>query len=569
MRTSQDPKKVSPPRSDSAKTLELPLLLADEDEWRGHVGALQLTLLPGTGRVTVHVALGAAARQAVEIAVAAVLGRELARWDVTLALRAPDGLPAHVIDGDSLGLPVAVACRAAWRGIAVPPGLGFTGRVDPAGRAGPVGGMRLKSEAAAATGLSRLIAGAGCEQGGALPQEEVSTLAELWERLWPAPPRRPLRRAARVIALLSLGPILALSGLSEPLDNGLSQGTLRVVAAPLPARETAVLALPELERSPDGVWRSFRDRRERLAPLVDALVAAGARSLSFDLALHRADAADEALAEALRRAVSARVPVVLALRWVDGQGPLLPATEPLARLISEGVARAAHAQGEAESGRALDPGRVRLRAWANGWIWHAAVETVASWSPGVGAPRLEEGPLGRDTLVIGPLRAQAPSGRLSLRPVEPSPCWLWVEPGWTPSPTPGCTPSSEPGAAGELRGRAVWIGVRGADDTFTLLGAPVAGVDVQAAATEVLAAGAAPRRLGPWPDAVLAGLAAPLLALGRWSLRPGLAATVALVAAPLLALAGSAALGWLVAPLPLLLGAAAGLWLRGRNSQAN
>lgn len=100
--------------------MELPLLLVVEDEWRGHPGALRLTLADGGGRVRAEATLGAAARQAAELAVAAVLGRALPRWDVTLDVRAPEGLPAHIIDGDSLGLLVAVACRAAGQGLGVP-----------------------------------------------------------------------------------------------------------------------------------------------------------------------------------------------------------------------------------------------------------------------------------------------------------------------------------------------------------------------------------------------------------------------------------------------------------------
>ena len=115
MSLSRNLKKLFEPRPGPARSVELPLLLADEDEWRGHLGALRLTLAEGSGRVRAEASLGAAARQAAELAVAAVLGRALPRWDVTLDVRVPEGLPAHIIDGDSLGLPVAVACRAAWR----------------------------------------------------------------------------------------------------------------------------------------------------------------------------------------------------------------------------------------------------------------------------------------------------------------------------------------------------------------------------------------------------------------------------------------------------------------------
>lgn len=564
MNPSRDLKELFEPRPTPARTVELPLLLADEDEWRGHLGALRLTLAEGSGRVRAGATLGAAARQAAELAVAAVLGQALPRWDVTLDVRAPEGLPAHIIDGDSLGLPVAVACRAAWRRLAAPQGLGFTGRVDPGGRVLPVGGMRLKAEAAAAGGLRELITGAGGEPGGALPQREVGSLEELWGLLWPTTPQ-PARRAALRSGLLLLGPALAITGITAQADHPLGLSLLRATTSPLPARETAIVALPELERSPEGLTRSFRERRDRLAPLIDQLVVAGARSVSFDLALNRVDPADEALAAALRRARAAGVPSVLALRWVENQGPLPPGSESLARLIPEGVVRAAHAYGEGESNRALDPGRVRLRLWSEGWIWHAAVETVASWSPGVGAPRLEDGALGRDTLIIGPLRPQAPLGRLSLRPVAPSPCWLFTEPDWTPTSIPaGCAPTSDLGAVTALRGRAVWIGVRGAGDLVTLLGVPSTGVDVQAAATEIIAAEAAPRAVGSALDAVLAGLMGPALAAGRRVVRPGAAGLAVLLFAPALALLSAAALGWLIAPVPLLVGALVGLWL-GRD----
>lgn len=530
----------------------VPVLLADEDEWQGHVASLSLELRPGSGRLVGEGPLGPAARQACEIAITAVLGSALSRWDAAWTLKLPTSLPTHVVDGDSLGLPVAVATRAARDGLVVPERTGFSGRVDPAGRIGPVGGVRLKAKAAADAGLLRWFVAPGCEPSEVPPREEVASLDELWPRLWPRADRPPW---ARVAALLLLPPLLALTGLSARPDHALELGLLRAVSAPLPAGETVIVALPALEQGPDGAWRSFRERRARVAALVEELVAARVRSVSFDLAWHRADPADDTLATALRRAAEARVPVVLALHWVEGQGPLLPASPALRALVTEGVVRVAHAQGESEQTRALDPGHVLVRDYAEGrWIWHAAVETVASWSPGLEPPRLDG-----DALVIGPLRAPSPLGRLSLRPVVRSTCWLWTEPGWTPAPSPGCEARQTLRDLDALRGAAVWVGVRGEEDAFSLLGVPVAGVDVQAAATEVLASSRAPRAAGLGLDALAAGLVGLLLALARLGARPGVVPALALALLPPLGLAGLAALSWLVAPIPVLLATAAGL----------
>lgn len=550
------PKKDRSGDGAAAAALEMPLLLADEDEWVGHVGTLSLAMRPGVGLLEADAVFGDSARQALEIAAAAALGRERARVDLCFRVRLPPGLPTHVIDGDSVGLVAATLCAAAARGEAPPQQIGLTGRVDLQGRTGPAGGLRLKAKAAKEAGFERLITGAGCEPTDELPADEVLTLDALWSRLWP---RRRRASWIRALALLLLGPALSLLGLSAVADHRLCLLLLRATSAPVPAAETAIIALPETERSPNGALKSFRERRARLPVLLDQLVAAGARSVSLDVALNRADPADAALARSVTAAAAQGVPVILTARWLEGQGPWLPADPALNAVITAGQARLSQAEGEGEGQRVLEPGRLRVRRWADRWIWHAAVETVASWTPRVGAPRLGDGPEGRDMLIIGPIRVNAPGERVTLRPVEPSPCWLWVEAGWSAPNVSGCPSTGELAGQPALAGRAVWIGVRSQDDAFTLFGEPVAGVDVQAAATEVIAAGAAPRELGLAANALIAAAMGPLWALGRSVARPGLGADLALGGVAIGALAGAAVLGWLVGPIPALVSAAAGL----------
>lgn len=542
------------------KSARAQVALYDELARVGHIGWIELELRPGAGRVVGPARLDAAARLAAEVAIRAALGRRWDRWDATWSVQLTANLPVQKIKGDSLGLAVAVAARAALQSRVVPADCVFTGAVNARGELGEVGGVPEKAAAAAAQGAATLVVPPGAPSFSAPGRLEITEIERLFERLWPA---RRWALAARTTALALLGPALVASELLARPDASLRQALASVATAPLEARNTAIVLTPAQERAPDGTLLSFRQRRSELPRLVQDLVAAGVRSITLDRALTPEDPSDEALAAALRAAVAQGVPVVLAIRWREG--PMLPAAAALRSLLEDGTVHSGLTEFERPAGADLALALlVSGRATGDdGRTWHAAAETVALWSRQYRPPRWSD-----RQLQIGALAVPAPAGRVWLRPTQPSPCWMVVAAGYEPTPQTRCTAVATLADQQGLAGRAAVVGVPSDEDTVTLGGRVAYGVELNAAAIENLAVGGA---LRPWgvgartAASALATLAAGAIVAVSAARRRGHAiAVVGLLT--LAGLAGLATLGVLLDVLPTLLGviaaAAAGDHLR-------
>jgi len=78
------------------------------------------------------------------------IGFDFSKYDVIFAIHAPN---AHIVDGPSAGVAVAVALVAAIEGRKAPDNLTVTGTIQENGSIGPVGGIFAKAEAAAESGI--------------------------------------------------------------------------------------------------------------------------------------------------------------------------------------------------------------------------------------------------------------------------------------------------------------------------------------------------------------------------------------------------------------------------------
>lgn len=541
-------------RSDLAdNSARVRIVLADEDAWLGYAGWLELRLSPGSGRVRAAVAVDAAARASVEIGVAVALGDRAGRWDVWWTVALSGDLPVQVIHGDSLGLAAAVAARAALQGHLVPEEIAFTGRVDLQGEVDAVGLVALKAAAAAQAGLRTLVVPPDAPAFPAPDRLEARSAADLFRRLWP---EHRAVRALPVLGALAAGPLLVGLGLLETADLPVRAALLHAAQAPLPATSTALVLNPVQEREGDRVW-TYQQRRARLAPLVDALVAAGVASITLDRTPLAEDPSDPALADALRRAAAAGVPVVMALGWRDGL--LLPASPDLRAVIDAQLVQTGIAEFETPSSGDMALGHLKARDRGADWVWHAAARTVTSWQ------RHRQDPTFRDgRLYLGATSVSAPAGRVTLPSVAPSRCLLWTEPGFATRPLPGCDAVSTLDQQTWLTGRAAVVGVRTDRDRVTRDGTWIYGVDQQAAAIESLAAG---RSILPWslPErtaiaALFSALPAAILAISAPTPRALRLALLGTVLGTLAALVGLARLGFAPDVLPLGFGFACAAW---------
>ena len=468
---------AAPPRSARAWAL------CTEASGEGHVLELIADLVPGEGAVWTPEAVARDTALAVQVAVAAALGAEAPRWGLRYQLR---GLPpGATISGGSLGLAAAAAVTAARRGVAVPEGVAWTGGVDLSGRLSPVSGLPAKLRAAAAAGLHRVVLpdGAPLAISLRLPEGvEVQRALRLEDALASLPPAptapAPRPRTAPPWAALGAAVGLGLTALGalSPLDLIVQDGLQVTILGERPSTVTAVLAVP-----PEADLQALRPG---WAAVVEALAAAGARAVVFDLVFSAALPGDAALAEALS---AAPIPVVLAAR--GGDGPLRgPATEALAALPL-GLVEVEHDL----LLRRVRQGPVSRPDAAGAPVWNLAVAGLAA-AEGGPPPRREA-----DTLILGLRQVPIVRGRLRLAPTA----------------APLRVPLGGPLEA--VAGRIVVVGAvdRVGDQHATAAG-PRQGVEVIANFIETLAAGAG---LRPLPLLAELGLVAAALSaqlgLGR------------------------------------------------------
>ena len=246
---------------------------------------------------------------------------------------------------------------------------------------------------------------------------------------------------------------------------------------------------------------------------------------------------DQAIAAAVEELQAANVPVLLPVRFVEGQ-PMPPANERL---------RSVTRQGLVEAHRDFIGGQVReveaVRHLDAGPVWHLALEAVAaSMDAGGGVrPELREG-----DVVVGAARVPADSGMLALRPTSLPPTLRY----------------EETNRFDELAGRVVFIGaVGGGRDLVWTPEGPEHGVSVVAGLTQSILAGSVPRKMGEGGSALFALLSG-MMSLGLGIMRSRNVWWACLVVSVVLTAALISGV-WL-APLPALLASAVGVWAARR-----
>ena len=480
-----------PTRSARAKALVV------DQAGQGHVVELVVELRPGTGRVDTVGQLAQDTRVAAQLAFAAALGAESKSWDARWTLG-----PGPRVHGTSIGLALAVAAVAAARNKAVPPGHAFTGAVELDGRIGSVAGLPAKRRAA-----------------GELQVWDPESVTHLDAVLAPLGLAR--RRRNWRWPLLAIPVVVAALGMMAPLDEPLQHRVLAATAGRIAPESTAVLGIgPTVER---------RALRSEHAGRIDALVDAGATAILLDLALTAETEHDDDIAQAITRAAAEDVPVLVPVRFAEGEA-LLPGSSAIrdsAALAVVGFRR------EARFGSVVAAPVVRRDTTGDRW-WHAAVLAAAAHLHA--EPRFDG-----DELVTGGARNAVHAEQVRLAPVD----------------APVLQDYGDP-ATWDVKGRVVVVGVvDGTDDLHETPDGARYGAELQAALVETLLHEAAPRPLGGLLDALLAGL----VALGTALARPSrLAALV-----PLAALAVAVALasgGWIAGLGSLALAGLVGWWIR-------
>lgn len=447
------------------------------------------------------------------------------RWDVR-------GFTAE-LHGTSLGLPLAIALWCAANDRTPPAAVAFTGGVDLDGRVAPVSGVPAKLRAAASEGCHTVFVPADGLGNLELPEGLTVLPARSFDgvltRLFPdrqsTQKRGPnLRFAALLVPLL-----MALTGLTARIEPLAHDPLLRWIHGPLPADNTAVVAFEP--------QRDARALRPQHPGVIDALVAAGAKSIFFDVILLAETPNDTAIAEAIVRARNAGVPVILPL-MTENREVLYPESADLRDAAWFGAVVAQTDTTFWQVRRAP----MRIRSLDGSVHWHAAAQTARGHLGADAEPRIEQG-----DLVIGPTRNPVWADLVYLHPAEPSPIISY----------------SNPEGFDQVKGRSVLIGeMGGADDVHRTAAGTVYGVEIEAALIETLLQQRAPRLASPEINAALAllvGLFTALLGLALPKSRRGLAwgVPVAGVAIGIILVVA----GVLVAFGPMVASSAIGLWI--------
>ena len=496
---------------------------------QGHQVELSVVLDSGGEGIQHPPNVGRDAAVAAQLAFAVALGRDAesfgARWMVR-------GFTAE-IQGTSLGLPLAVAIWSAAHDRVVPHGVAFTGGMDLDGRVAPVSGVPAKLRAAAsagshsvyvpADGLGQLSPPSGTS---VVPVRRFETVIE---RLFPSPKARGSIgwKPRYLVFLIPL--LMALTSLTARVEPLAHDPLLRAINGPLPADNTAILAFPP--------QRDARALRTQHPAVIDALVAAGAKAIFFDVILLAETEHDAAIASAINRAFAAGVPVILPL-MTENQEVLFPEADALRDAAWFGAVLAQTDTTFWHVRRAP----MRVRSMEGGEYWHAAAQTVRAHLGVEDAPRIDSG-----ELIIGPNRNPVWADLSYLHPADPSPV---------------ITYGLDSDFSG-VRGRSVLVGeMGGADDVHRTGSGAVYGVEIEAALIETLLQQKAPRLASPEVNAIWAlivGVFTALLGLSLPRSRRKMAVAVPLVGCVVGVVLVMA--GVLVAFGPMLVSSALALWL--------
>ncbi|MCB9761987.1 MAG: CHASE2 domain-containing protein [Alphaproteobacteria bacterium] len=454
------------------------------------------------------------------------------------------------VEGASLGLGVAVAAWAASRGLPVPAGWSFTGRVGPLGQVLPVepSSLPLKLRAVAATGGGRLMLPAAHREDADRVMRDGDASLKAVELVFVEDLRaarrllfQPRRQLLRLALPLLVPPLLALFGVTQVPDLALSQLAFFAARGPLAADDVVVLGL---SRAPDTA-----EVRGRHGDLVREMHRRGADVVAFDL-VFRSCAPEEldglvAAAEALQE----ELPVVVGVQWLvphtasweaataqgrSVDGYCAPALQDVTRGGLVNARLQAFSFNVDDWGLGFGLGRFPVRrADAFGEHYALACEVLAARA-GDGL-RARQG----QDLRCGDVVNAAPGGFVSLVPSDRPPTWDYL------------TPASW----GSLQNKIVLVGGLLDRDAYpTPLGRRY-GVELQAALIETLAAEQAPVWLPPPVVALLAALLEGLgLALLWWTRPRGRTSALALCGvAAVVAVVWGAQAGAVVPVTPLLL----------------
>lgn len=500
---------------------------------KGHVVHLTVTVNPN-GHGMVHPPnVSRDAIVAAQVSASVALGSEAKRVEIRWGFRDFTG----EVRGTSLGLPLTVAIWCAANGKRLPAEITFTGGVDMDGSVAPVSGIPAKLRAAASAGMNTAFVPAeGLGQlnlPAGLEVHPVRTFESVVASIF-GPHKPHDRRGLRWDFAIFLVPFLmAMTGLSSRVEPLLVDPILRTTHGPLQSDNTAIVAFDP--------QRDARALRSRHAETIDALVAAGAKSIFFDVILLAETEHDPSIAAAIGRAFDSGVPVILPL-MAENDAVLYPESAALRDAAWFGAVLAQTDTTFWQVRRAP----MRLYSLDGEEVWHAAAQTVRAHLGVDDLPLIIEG-----ELVIGPSRNPVWADVTYLHPSEPTPVVSY----------------NEPEAFQAVRGRSVLVGeMGGADDVHRIDSGAVYGVEIEAALIETLLQQRAPRIVSPEISGVWAlfvGIATALLGLAlppnrrklAWVVPAcGLAICVALITA-----------GILVAAVPMLVASLCGVWLAART----
>ena len=495
---------------------------------RGHRVTLSVVLDPSEEGIQHPPNVGRDTAVAAQLAAAVALGRKAEETGIRWAIR---GFTSE-IQGTSLGLPLAACIWAAAHGQRLPHDLALTGGVDLDGRVAPVAGVPAKLRAAEASG-SRVVVvpaeGLGqLDPPGGLQLVPVRRFEDVIARYFPSDVSTRRRWLRPHFLALLIPMMMAFTSLSARVEPLLHDPLLRGIHGAVSAENTAIVAF--------APQRDARALRPEHPALIDALVAAGAKSIFFDVIMLAETEHDGAIGEAIDRAFDAGVPVILPLK-LEGGAALKPSSPALKERAWFG---AVLAQTDTTFWR-VRRAPMRVRAQDGQAHWHAAAQAVRAHLGVTDEPVIADG-----VLTIGPNKNAVWADVVYLHPAEPAPVLAYGEDDLS-----------------AVRGRTVLVGeMGGADDVHRTDAGAVFGVEVEAGLIETLLQQRAPRLASPETNALIAlliGLCTALFGLSLPASRRLLAVTVPAVG--LLMAAVLVVAGVLVSIVPIAVAGAVGMWI--------
>lgn len=147
-------------------------------QYGGEILAIEVTVIPGKGKITLTGKLGEVMRESAQAALSYLRSRAL-DWDIDPAFHEKYDIHLHIPegaipkDGPSAGITIAVALASALTGRPVRHDLSMTGEITLRGRVLPIGGVKEKLLAAHRAGITNVL----------LPEDNARDLQDLPENI--------------------------------------------------------------------------------------------------------------------------------------------------------------------------------------------------------------------------------------------------------------------------------------------------------------------------------------------------------------------------------------------------